>query len=622
MGGICGFVSLKGLPEKKECRHCLEAMTAAIAYRGPAGAGYYCGNHAALGYRYPDTAAPNKGRQPLAGENGDLWLVYNGTVYNFPQLRRGLQARGHRFCSKNSGEVIIRLYEELGEKCLKHLRGTFSLALWDAQTRRLVLARDRFGLKPLYYTLAGNTLVFASEAKAILAHPAVTARFNLETLPHFLTFQYFPGPESAFKDLYRLQPAHFLTMSATGMTSRRYWRLRFQPDARPRPLSEYIARTDYLLRETMRLHLCDNGSRGCFLSSGVDSATVAALLQQMGTGPLHTFSAGCAGGKYDELPYARETARLLGTRHHEITVGAEELWENLPRILWYQDEPVADPSAAALYFAARLAATETGVVFSGEGADEAFGGYAIYREPAAVAPLQLLPGPAKKILAALQQHLPDNFRGRDYLRRGITPLEKRYFGNACIFHEKGKKEVLNCELFPEGWEAPWTVTAPIYRLSKSHDHTTRMQHLDFHTWLPEDILAKADRMSMAHSLELRSPFMDHVLVEFAATLPCRYKIRRGLTKYVLRRAAARYLPPGVSFRPKLGFPVPVAAWIRSTYAPALRELFQSETARTYFNPETLQMLLDIHCRGAADHARKLWTVAIFLLWHRLYFERN
>lgn len=595
-------------------------MTGTMVHRGPDDDGYYLDDHAALGFRRLSIIDLGSGRQPITDENRCLYLVFNGEIYNFQQLRSALQGRGHCFRSRTDSEVIVHLYEEHGDRCLEHLRGMFAFALWDTRNRRLFLARDRFGIKPLYCTTVGDTLVFASEAKAVLAHPEVTARLNLEALPHYLTFQYFPDPGSAFKDIHRLRPAHCLTATAAGTETRQYWRLQFRPDPRPQlPLDEYINRADHLLREAVRLHMVSDVPRGCFLSSGVDSSTVVALFNRIE--PVHTYSVGCAGGKYDELPQARETARLLGTRHREVTVDAAEFWENLPRILWSQDEPVADPAAIALYFVARLAATDLKVVLSGEGADEAFGGYDIYREPAAVAPLQRLPGPARTALASLYPRLPHGFRGRNYLRRGTTPLERRYFGNACIYAEEEKEKLLNDELFPGGWEPPWAVTAPYFRLSEKLDGTTRMQHLDFHTWLPGDILAKADRMTMAHSLELRVPFLDHHLVEFAATIPPRYKIRRGLTKFVLRRAAARYLPPEVCHRPKLGFPVPIAAWIRDSYAPSLRELFHSETARAYFNPQFLETLLEEHCRGAADHARKLWTAAIFLLWHRLYLEK-
>lgn len=612
MCGICGFVSLEGLPEEGKTRSILEAMTGKMVHRGPDDSGFYQDSHAALGFRRLCIIDLHTGRQPLANENSQVFLVFNGEIYNFPKLRRELQGRGHIFRSQTDSEVIVHLYEELGEGCLNELRGMFSFALWDKARQKLLLARDRFGIKPLYYTSRGGTLLFASEVKALLEYPGLKAELNPEALPHYLTFQYVPDPQSIFKGISRLRPAHCLLFDRRGITEKRYWQLHFRPD-KSKPLDYFVEQADHLLREAVRMHMLSDVPRGAFLSSGVDSSTVAALFSRIE--PVQTFSVGCAGGKYDELPRARETAKLLGARHREIQISAAEFWSCLPRIIWRQEEPVADPSAAALYFVARLAAEDVRVVLSGEGADEAFGGYDIYREPAAVAPLQMLPLPFKKILGQASRLLPDGFKGKNYLRRGATPLEMRYYGNAFIYTEEEKRELLNPELFPGGWAPPWLVTAPIYRRSPGLDGATRMQQLDFATWLPGDILAKADRMTMAHSLELRVPFLDHHLVEFAATIPPRYKIRGSLTKYLLRQVAARYLPPEICRRPKLGFPVPVAAWIRDHYAPALRELFRSEAARNYFNPALLEGMLEAHCRGAGDYARRLWTAAVFLIWH-------
>jgi asparagine synthase (glutamine-hydrolysing) len=559
------------------------------------------------------------GRQPFSNEDRRFYLVYNGEIYNYQQLRRELQAKGHRFRSQTDGEVIVHLYEDLGEDCVKKLRGMFSFALWDTLEKRLFLARDRFGIKPLYYARAGETLIFGSEVKALLKHPAVKAELNTAALPHYLTFQYFPDPETSFDQIYRLRPAHHLTLDHRGMRIQKYWHLQFSPDRSRKP-QYFIEMADHLLKESVRLHMISDVPRGAFLSSGIDSSNIVALLNRIED--VNTYSVGCEGGKYDELPQARETAAFLGTRHKEVRVSAAEFWDNLPEILWYQDEPVADPAAVALYFVARMASEEVKVVLSGEGADEVFGGYDIYREPAAVAPLQSLPGPLKQLLRSASRTLPDGFKGKNYLRRATTPLEQRYFGNAFIFTEHEKKELLNRELFREGWDLPTAVTETYYRQSSRYDGTTRMQHLDFFTWMPGDILAKADRMTMAHSLELRVPYLDHILFEFAATIPPRYKIRQGMTKYVLRQAASKYLPEEVCRRPKLGFPVPIAAWIRDHYRPQLQDLFRSETAAAYFNPAVLEQMLERHCLGQADYGRKLWAVTIFLLWHRIYLENR
>lgn len=616
MCGICGFASMSILPG--DSRAVLEAMTVSMEHRGPDDSGYFVDSHAALGFRRLGIIDLPAGRQPISDENGRYRLVFNGEIYNFKQLRRELQARGHRFRSRTDGEVIVHLYEERGEDCVKELRGMFAFALYDTLDQKLFLARDRFGIKPLYYTLVKNKLIFASEAKALLEHPAVEARLNTEVLPHYLTFQYVPDPDTIFAGIKRLRPAHHLTFNFRGPVIKRYWQIRFNPRPDGKPLSHYIEMTDHLLRESVRLHMFSDVPRGAFLSSGIDSSNIVALLNQLED--VRTYSVGCEGGKYDELPRARETAAFLGTTHREVKVGAREFWEHLPRIIWHQDEPVADPAAIALYFVARMAAEDVRVVLSGEGADEVFGGYDIYREPSAVAPIQRLPGPLKNALHHAARRLPDGIKGKNYLNRATTPLERRYFGNARIFTEAEKEDLLNPELFPDGIRPPFSVTAPYFETSKQLDPTTRMQHLDLHTWMPGDILAKADRMTMAHSLELRVPYLDHKLVEFAASIPRRFKIFRGITKYVLRQAASRHLPEDIYLRPKLGFPVPIAGWIKDYYRPRLQELFQEKAAKTYFNPHILDRMLEQHCRGEAEHGRKLWTVTTFLLWYGIFLK--
>ncbi len=615
--GICGFVSLEGLPE--ESGAVLEDMAQMMAHRGPDDSGSYHDRNAALGFRRLSIIDLRSGRQPITNEDGRYCLIVNGEIYNFQQLRRELQAKGHRFRSQTDAEVIVHLYEDLGEDCVKKLRGMFAFAIWDIVEKRLFLARDRFGIKPLYYIRAGDTLIFASEAKALLKHPLIDAKLNTAALPHYLTFQYFPDPETAFEGIYRLRPAHHLTLDSQGLRIKKYWRLQFKPDHTKTP-RHFIETADHLLQEAVRLHMISDVPRGAFLSSGIDSSNIVALLNRIEE--VSTYSVGCEGGKYDELPQARETAAFLGTRHKEVRISALEFWDHLPKILWFQDEPVADPAAVALYFVAKLAAEEVKVVLSGEGADEVFGGYEIYREPNAVAPIQRLPGPLKQLLRCVSKTLPDGFKGKNYLRRATTPLEQRYFGNAHLFTEGEKGMLLNRERFSEEWEPPTAVTEPYFKQSSRYDGTTRMQHLDFFTWMPGDILAKADRMTMAHSLELRVPYLDHILFEFAATIPPRYKIRQGMTKYVLRQAAAKYLPEEVYQRPKLGFPVPIAAWIRDHYRTYLHELFQSGTAADYFNLAVLERMLQQHCLGKVDYGRKLWAVTIFLLWHKIYLENH
>ncbi|NLA11848.1 MAG: asparagine synthase (glutamine-hydrolyzing) [Firmicutes bacterium] len=616
MSGICGFIAG---PEKKfsERQAVLERMIGTLQHRGAGDNLFFQDGGIALGRRPRERLNPAAPQALPADENGRYRITFDGTVHNHTPLRRELQNRGHLFRTGEDSEVIVHLYEEMGTRCPEKLRGPFAFALWDSSEKALFLARDRFGIKPLYYAHAADgAFLFASEAKALLEYPEISAALNLAALPHYLTFQYFPGPESAFRNIYQLPPAHHLTWSGGESKIRRYWEIRFRPD--PKPLPYFVDRAEHLLQESVRLHCGEGAQPGSFLSSGVDSNYLAALLSRRGR--LHSYSVNCADSSYDELTPARKRAHLLGAVHREHRIGPAEFWSALPRALRFQDEPVADPAAIALYFAAALAAGEVKAVLSGEGADEVFGGYEIYREPAAVAPLQLLPRPLQTALNRVSEKIPAGIRGKSYLQRATTPLEKRYYGNAFIFSEADKKALLNPELFPGGWTAPWEITAPFYRRSAGTDATGRMQHLDFFTWLPGDILAKADRMTNAHSLEVRLPYLDHRLVEFAATIPPRYRMTRRMTKYVLRMAAARHLPAAVCRRPKLGFPVPLSSWIRNHYRKPLAELWQSEAAQHYFQPRALQQLLSLHCRGRADYARKIWTVAIFLLWHHLYLS--
>jgi len=374
--GICGVVSLKGIPEEESA--VVKNMMLSMAHRGPDDEGSYCDEYAMLGFRRLSIIDRKTGNQPLVSEDSRYHLIFNGEIYNFQQLRRELQAKGHRFRTRTDAEVVVHLYEDLGVDCLHKLRGMFAFAIWDKIEKRLFLARDRFGIKPLYYTLSGEKFIFGSELKALLAHPSVEAEFNQAALPHYLTFQYFPDPDTAFKGLFRLRPAHCLVLDQKGLHLKKYWHLQFKPDY-SQELPHFIEMTDYLLQESVRLHMISDVPRGAFLSSGIDSSNIVALLNRIEI--VNTYSVGCEGGKYDELPQARRTAAFLGTRHKEIKVGPKDFWDNLPMITWFQDEPVADPAAIALYFVAKLAASDVKVVLSGEGADEVFGGYDIYREP-------------------------------------------------------------------------------------------------------------------------------------------------------------------------------------------------------------------------------------------------
>jgi asparagine synthase (glutamine-hydrolysing) len=614
MCGICGFFNRNSGNEEKT--NIVSQMMSTIIHRGPDDSGIYTSDEVALGFRRLSIIDIAAGHQPMANEDGKLWLVFNGEIYNYEELRTRLIERGHRFATNTDSEVVLHLYEEYGANCTSHLRGMFGFVIWDERNQKLFGARDRFGIKPLYYAHLGDSLVFASEAKALLEYPGLRREVNEDSLQHYFTFQFVPDPDTLFKGIKRLPPAHQFTWQEGKLQISRYWQLEFRPENKP--ADYFIEGTKSLLQEAVHMHMMSEVPRGAFLSSGVDSSVIAALLRRMEK--LKTFSVGYAEDKYDELSEARATAAYLNTEHAETRVSGGEFWSNLPQIVWHMDEPVADPAACALYFVAGRASQDITVVLSGEGADEVFGGYGIYREPAEVNKFQAVPSPMRSLLKGIAQTLPEGIKGKDYIRRATTPLSERYFGNALIFTEDQKDRLLamrhNYRL------SPLDVTRPYFERVTHLDDIAQMQYLDFHTWLSGDILTKADRMTMAHSLELRVPFLDHHLVEFAATIPHHLKISEGMTKYILRQAARDWLPPEVATRPKRGFPVPTREWMRKDWLTDVRAMLSSGQASQYINKKYALELLDEHITGKRDNSRRLWATIVFQVWHSVFIEQS
>jgi len=613
MCGIAGFLDKDVSPEEKSVM--LSGMMGDIVHRGPNDSGSFVDHAVALGFRRLSIIDLAAGHQPMTNEDETIWLTFNGEIYNYLELRTWLLTRGHHFATQTDSEVIIHLYEELGMECTAKLRGMFSFVLWDTKTNTLHGARDRFGIKPFFYAIQGQRFIYASEAKAILAHPSVTAKVNEDSLQHYFTFQFVPDPATLFEGIFRLPPSHYFSFKDGQLDLKRYWQLEFKPE--DKPLAHFIEGTQHLLSEAVRMHMMSDVPRGAFLSGGVDSSVIVALLKRQEH--LSTYSVGYNETKYDELSEARRTAEVLGTSHHEVKVTAHEFWQALPHIVWHMDEPVADPAACALYFVAERASRDITVVLSGEGADEVFGGYGIYREPAEVRKFSFVPKAIQSIMAKGAQLLPEGTKGKDYIRRATTPLAERYFGNALIFTEEQKDKLLP---FRSRLLLPTAVTAPYFAESAHLDEVSQMQYLDFNTWLSGDILVKADRMTMAHSLELRVPFLDHHLVEFAATIPPHFKIAENMTKYVLRRAATEWLPQDVAFRPKRGFPVPTREWMKNEWLFDVRELLESSTAEQYINKKYALDLLAEHTSGKKDHSRRLWAIIVFQLWFSTYIEKS
>jgi len=611
---LCGFCSL--LPDQgKVDAALLTKMRDRMLHRGPDEGANYLEPGFGIGFRRLSIIDLTAGTQPLSNERKDIWLACNGEIYNFTELRRELTGRGHRFATGNDAEVIIHLYEEKGTDCLKQLRGMFSFVLWDEQKQLLFGARDRFGIKPFYYLEKNGLFACASEIKALAALPAFPRQVDEGAFADYLTFQYVPEPRTIFQDVYRLPPGHYLLKTAgKPVQLTRYWQVNFSPVEKSLPY--FMEGLRHYLREAVKLHLQSDVPRGAFLSGGIDSAIITALVQEQEQ--ISTFSVGYAESGYSELSEARQTAQHLGTDHNEYIITPAEFLEHLPRLLWHLDEPVADPAAISLFFVAREAKKKITVTLSGEGADEVFAGYGIYREPSALAPLQHLPLPVRGLLDLLARYLPSGLPGKNYLNRARRPIEERFIGNAFIFSPEEKKQLLTAG----PGLSPYRLTAPLYRRVAHLDEVARMQYIDIHTWLPGDILVKADKMTMANSLELRVPFLDHHVFEFAATIPLSLKIQGKKTKKLLREAFKDMLPAQAVNRPKRGFPVPTREWLkRDDFRSFFRQLLQEE-GTPWFHKKTVEQLYRAHIAGIQDNSRKLWTILIFLLWHRTFISRS
>ena len=648
MCGICGFTGAveADLPT-------LKAMCDVMAHRGPDGEGQYLDDGIALGHRRLSLIDLEGGNQPMvratgehearvtspalgggtsvagaeaAAAKGDFAIVFNGEIYNYQDLRADLEAEGWAFQTHSDTEVLLTGYLAWGEAVLDRLRGMFAFAIWNRATRELFCARDFFGIKPFYYTLAdgprGPQFVFASEIKCILEHPAYERALNEEALEQYLCFQFSALPETFFKGIFKLEPAHCLTVRADGtMTTRRYWRPTYDFDE-GRSREDTVEAIDAAMRESVRYHNVADVEVGSFLSSGIDSSYMAACLAKENPA-IKTFTVGFAEyeGERDEITWARELADELHIANSSKHIGEEEYWASLPRVQWHMDEPSADPSAVALYFVDQIAAEQVKAVLSGEGADEFFGGYRIYQTPFANAKLSWAPKGLLKGASKAARAL--GVRGANYLERASERPEDWYYTNANgVAFSPEERERLRAGKRAAGVlrpASPQELIAPAYAEVAGLDDTTRMQYVDLFFWLVGDILLKTDKMSMAHSLESRVPFLDKRVFEVSATIPTRLKANGEQTKLALREAAERAIPKDWAQKEKLGFPVPMVNWLRQDrYYEQVKEQFTSELAARFFDTDELVRLLDEHKAGA-DRSRKIWIVSMFLLWYRIYF---
>ncbi len=605
---MCGFCGFTGELETRET--VLEAMMNKIIHRGPDSSGTHIDSQIAMGFRRLSIIDLDYGSQPMYNEDKSIVITFNGEIYNHKELREELIKKGHVFSNNADTEVLIHAYEEYGEDMLNMLRGMFAFVIWDSNKNELFGARDFFGIKPFYYAVVDGNLVYASEIKSILEYPGYTPQVNTLALENYLTFQYSVLDETFFKGIYKLMPSHCFTFKDGKMNIKRYWEPEFDADD-DKPLEDFVSEIDEAMQDSIKKHKISDVEVGSFLSSGVDSSYVAACFHGD-----KTFTVGFDYEKYNEIEYAKALSKNIKIDNYNKLITTSEYWDAIPKIQYHMDEPLADPSAIALYFVSQTASKHVKVALSGEGADEFFGGYNIYHEPFSLAPFKKIPKPVRKALAGIASAIPFRFKGKNYLIRASKELPERFIGNAFMFPVKERNKILKN---PTGCDYK-ALTAPYYEKVRDKDDVTKMQYIDINFWLIGDILLKADKMSMAHSLEVRVPFLDRKVFEVARHIPTKYKIKDSQTKYAMRMAAHRYLPSFVSEKKKLGFPVPIRIWLREdAYYNKVRDAFTSPAAAQYFNTDEIVRLLDRHKEGKEDNSRKIWTIYMFLVWYDDYF---
>lgn len=606
---MCGFVGFMDQIDAKQ--QVIKRMADTIIHRGPDEDGFYVDENIALGFRRLSIVDLEHSHQPMFTEDGKKVMVFNGEIYNYRELREELKALGKTFQTNGDTEVLLKGFETYGKDVLNKLRGMFAFAVYDIEKKQLFAARDFFGIKPFYFAPnMGGSFLFGSEIKSFLPHPNFVKELDEEVLENYLSFQYSVTNDSFFKGVKKLPPAHYLIADETGWNLYRYWEPRFSEVEES--LEKVVEKIDEQIKESVETHKISDVEVGCFLSSGVDSSYVASVF----SGNKKTFTVGFDYDKYNETEYAKALSKELGVTCYDKIISTEEYWNILPDLQYHLDEPLADPAAIALYFVSNLAKEQVKVVMSGEGADELFGGYRIYHEPLSMEKYHKIPKVLRKGLASIASVMPE-MKGKNFLIRGSKSVEERFIGNANIFSVAERKALLKHSTKAK---TPQEITGPIYDKVKDKHDITKMQYLDIHLWMVGDILLKADKMSMANSIELRVPFLDKEVMALASTLPVSYRVNDETTKYAMRLAARKHLPEAVAKKRKLGFPVPIRIWLKQDkFYNLVKEAFQSEAAKRYFNTEHLISLLDRHRKEEADNSRKIWTVYMFLLWYEKFF---
>jgi asparagine synthase (glutamine-hydrolysing) len=625
MCGIAGIVSEAGPPPDGATLH---RMCQSMVHRGPDDQGIYLRGSVGLGMRRLSIIDVAGGHQPIHNEDQTVWVVFNGEIYNFLELRAGLEKRGHRFYTNTDTEVVAHLYEELGADCVQQLRGMFGLAVYDERKRSLLLARDRLGKKPLHYALVDGRLLFGSEIKAILAGSPELSEVDQEGLLYFFNFNYIPDPFTAFTHIRKLPPGHLLEYKNGRLEVRQYWDFPPFGGLDPGSEQECLEELEHRLAEATRLRLISDVPLGALLSGGVDSSIVVALMARASTGPVKTFSIGFRNADFNEAPYARQVAEKFATEHHELVVDPD-VHQTLEYLTGMLEEPFGDSSILPTYYVSRLAREHVTVALSGDGGDELFAGYDRYWTNLRSRLPEKIPQRAGRFFReSIYPHLPKELYGRRFAYSMTLPLRDRYIDGLCFQSvEPADRSLFSADFL--AWAKTRVLPAELFRnyfdREPAQDPLSRMQYLDLKTYLPGDVLCKVDRMSMATSLEVRSPLLDHVFVEWAVSLAPKWRMRMGQPKYVLKKVAERLgVPSQVLYRPKQGFALPLVHWFREQLKDELPELLLDSRAlqRGYFDPKAVRRVLDEHSRGRFDHSGLIWQLLIFELWHRNFLANT
>ena len=618
---MCGFVGFLNTPEAASPETVVKAMADRIVHRGPDDASYYVDQDVSLGFRRLSIIDLEGGRQPILNEDGTKVLVFNGEIYNFQSLRDDLLKKGHVFKTRTDSETILHGYEEYGKEILQRLRGMFAFVIWDKEKRELFGARDIFGIKPFYYYDDGKTFLFGSEIKSFLEHPGFHKELDEERIPEYLSYEYIPYENTIFKNVYKLPGAHCLTYRDGRLKVERYYSIQYRIEE-DKPLEYWEEQIQKEFAESVSMHQIADVEVGCFLSSGVDSSYVVKEISK-GTKKVKTFSVGYTEEKYSELPYAQEFSKTIGVENISNKVSADEFFDAVPEIQYMLDEPLPNPSEIPLYFLAQNARKYVKVVLSGEGADELFGGYPMYLQGGHFAQYaRKVPRPVRKLAGAVAKRLPE-FKGKHFLVRGAMEPYQRFMRANYVFTNPAERQKYLKR--PITSKAPEEYSKRYFDQVSGLDEPTQLQYVDMHTWMIYDILLKADRMSMANSLELRVPFLDRKMLELSCRIPSRYRAdcQSETTKRALRSAALKELPEKTARMKKLGFPVPLSDWLREDkYYNKVKAAFQSGVAEKFFVTSELMKLLDDHKEGRAKNMQKIWSFYSFIVWYDQFFVKN